>query len=85
MMRMPFLRSFVLLSGVAAPMLCLLDPATARAQAQTDYSKVEMKTTKLADNFYTLASFDGAVPPPGSKLFPSGASPRNRPERYRRY
>jgi hypothetical protein len=29
-----------------------------------------------ANNFYTLDNFDGAVPPPDSVLFPSGASPQ---------
>jgi Carboxypeptidase regulatory-like domain/TonB dependent receptor len=30
-----------------------------------------------ANNFYTLDNFDGAVPPPDSVLFPSGASPQD--------
>jgi len=30
-----------------------------------------------ASTFYTLDNFDGAVPPPDSLLFPSGASPQN--------
>jgi cyclase len=33
----------------------------AYAQQQTDYSKVEIKTTKLAPNFYTLEGSGGAI------------------------
>lgn len=34
---------------------------TAQAQAQTDYSKVEIKTTRLAPNFYTLEGSGGTI------------------------
>jgi len=40
--------------AAAALAVCLLGPATARAQGQPDFSKVQIKTTKLANNFYTL-------------------------------
>ena len=33
----------------------------ARAQGQQDFSKVEIKTTKVADNFYTLAGQGGTI------------------------
>jgi cyclase len=35
--------------------------AVARAQAPTDYSKVEEKTTKISDNFYTLEGAGGRI------------------------
>jgi cyclase len=35
--------------------------APARAQGQQDFSKVEIKTTKVADNFYTLAGQGGTI------------------------
>lgn len=34
---------------------------TSRGQVQTDYSKVEIKTTKLAPNFYTLEGSGGTI------------------------
>jgi len=41
--------------------LCLLvAPAMARAQGQ-DFSKVQIKTTKLANNFYTLEGQGGTI------------------------
>lgn len=43
--------------------------ATARAQAQTDYSKVEIKTTKLSGNFYTLEGSGGTI---GALVGPEG-------------
>jgi cyclase len=39
----------------------LLVATGAHAQQQTDYSKVEIKTTKLADNFYTLEGQGGTI------------------------
>jgi len=36
-------------------------PAPARAQAQPDYSQVQIKTTKLANNFYTLDGQGGTI------------------------
>jgi cyclase len=42
----------------------------ARGQAQTDYSKVEIKTTKLAANFYTLEGSGGTI---GALVGPEGA------------
>ena len=41
--------------------LTLLAPLTLRAQAPPDFSKVEIKTTKLADNFYTLEGQGGTI------------------------
>jgi len=35
--------------------------ATAYSQAQPDYSRVEIKTTKVADNFYTLEGQGGMI------------------------
>src|SRR5947207_12058493 len=39
----------------------MLTPAPARAQAQPDYSQVQIKTTKLANNFYTLDGQGGTI------------------------
>jgi cyclase len=36
-------------------------PAHVRAQGQPDFSKVEIKTTKLANNFYTLEGQGGTI------------------------
>jgi len=36
-------------------------PAYVQAQGQPDFSKVEIKTTKLADNFYTLEGQGGTI------------------------
>jgi len=41
--------------------LTLLVPLALRAQAPPDFSKVEIKTTKLADNFYTLEGQGGTI------------------------
>jgi glyoxylase-like metal-dependent hydrolase (beta-lactamase superfamily II) len=41
--------------------LTLLAPFALRAQAPPDFSKVEIKTTKLADNFYTLEGQGGTI------------------------
>jgi len=46
-------RSFVALAAFAAAALL--------AQAQTDYSKIEIKTNKLASNFYTLDGAGGTI------------------------
>lgn len=43
----------VLVTGAAAAIL--------HAQAPTDYSKVEVKTTKISDNFYTLDGAGGRI------------------------
>ena len=42
---------------------------TAHGQAQTDYSKVEIKTTKLSGNFYTLEGSGGTI---GALVGPEG-------------
>ena len=39
----------------------LATPLAVRAQAPPDFSKVEIKTTKLADNFYTLEGQGGTI------------------------
>jgi glyoxylase-like metal-dependent hydrolase (beta-lactamase superfamily II) len=41
--------------------LTLLAPLALRAQPPQDFSKVEIKTTKLADNFYTLEGQGGTI------------------------
>ena len=41
--------------------LTLLAPLALRAQAPPDFSKVEIKTTKLADNFYALEGQGGTI------------------------
>jgi cyclase len=48
-------RSYFALAALAAT------AAFALAQGQTDYSKVEIKTHKLADNFYTLEGQGGVI------------------------
>ena len=35
--------------------------ANARPQAQPDFSKIEIKTTKITDNFYTLEGQGGTI------------------------
>jgi len=47
------------LTGLALVMLCAA-PA-ARAQGQQDFSQVQIKTTKLAGNFYTLVGQGGTI------------------------
>jgi len=44
---------------LAAGLLALT--TTTQAQQQTDYSKVEIKTTKIGDNFYTLEGAGGTI------------------------
>ena len=44
-----------------AAMATLFIAGAASAQQQTDYSKVDIKTTKLADDFYTLEGQGGTV------------------------
>jgi cyclase len=41
--------------------LCTVASIHAHAQGQTDYSKVEIKTTKISANFYTLEGQGGTV------------------------
>src|SRR5262245_27130349 len=52
--------------GAAGVVSCLAVPALAQAPApaaapQQDFSKGEIKTTKLADNFYTLEGSGGTI------------------------
>jgi cyclase len=47
--------------SLAAVALCLMVGAIAQAQGQQDFSKVEIKTTKLANNFYTLEGQGGTI------------------------
>ena len=60
-------RSFVLLAAaiVVTPLLA----APAAAQGQQDLSKVEIKTTKIASNFYTLEGAGGTI---GALVGPDG-------------
>jgi glyoxylase-like metal-dependent hydrolase (beta-lactamase superfamily II) len=55
-MRIACVRSFILASAA----LTVLAVA-ASAQAPTDYSKVEIKTTKVTNNFYTLEGAGGMI------------------------
>src|SRR5882672_1082050 len=41
--------------------LTLVAPLALRAQAPPDFSKVEIKTTKLTENFYVLEGQGGAI------------------------
>jgi cyclase len=55
-MRIPSIRSLLLsLVAMAAIVAC------ANAQGQPDFSKVEIKTTKISDNFYTLDGQGGRI------------------------
>jgi len=56
MMTRRILPSFAALAG-----LVLLLAPMAQAQAQQDFSQVQIKTTKLASNFYTLDGQGGAI------------------------
>src|SRR3954447_14064753 len=47
-----------LIAVLTATLVCC---AVARAQAPTDYSKIEEKTTKISDNFYTLDGAGGRI------------------------
>lgn len=42
-------------------LVSLFAAATARAQGAPDFSKIEIKTTKVADNFYTLEGTGGMI------------------------
>jgi cyclase len=54
--------SFAAVTGLSAALaLALATPAPARAQAQQDFSQVQIKTTKLANNFYTLDGQGGTI------------------------
>jgi cyclase len=46
---------------LAGPSLAAAQAQTAPAPPATDYSKVEIKTTKLSGNFYTLEGAGGAI------------------------
>ena len=46
---------------IVAASAVLAVAASAQAQQQTDFSKVEIKTNKLADNFYTLDGQGGTI------------------------
>jgi cyclase len=61
MTKTSFRRSPVLLPAAAALALCLLGRGIALAQGQPDFSKVEIKATKRADNFYTLEGQGGTI------------------------
>jgi cyclase len=53
-------RAYLLL-GTAALAAAVFAPDLALAQGQQDFSKVEIKTTKVADNFYTLEGQGGTI------------------------
>jgi cyclase len=50
-----------LMFGLAVPALAQQPAAPAPPAQQQDFSKVEIKTTKLADNFYTLEGSGGTI------------------------
>jgi cyclase len=58
MKKTPLRDSHVLAAALAG---CLLAPAAALAQGQQDFSKVVIKTTQLANNFYTLEGQGGTI------------------------
>ena len=47
--------------ALVAVLALLAISATAQAQAQQDFSKVQIKTTKITDNFYTLEGQGGTI------------------------
>ena len=49
------------ISSLASLSFALAAPLALQAQAPPDFSKVEIKTTKLADNFYVLEGQGGAI------------------------
>jgi cyclase len=55
------MRRTLLGRSLAAAALCLMGGAIAQAQGQQDFSKVEIKTTRLANNFYTLDGQGGTI------------------------
>lgn len=54
---MKFVRQGYLLACITASLIA----GVAQAQQQTDYSKVEIKTNKIAENFYTLEGAGGTI------------------------
>ncbi len=54
---------------IRSTVLFSLAALTAFGQAQTDYSKVEIKTTKITNNFYTLEGSGGTI---GTLVGPEG-------------
>ena len=52
--------SFAALTALVGA-LTIATPAMTRAQGQQDFSKVQIKTTKLANNFYTLDGQGGTI------------------------
>ena len=61
-------RSALVCACAAVASFALVSVA-ARGQAQTDYSKVEIKTTKVSGNFYTLEGSGGTI---GALVGPEG-------------
>src|ERR1700737_3891534 len=51
----------LILATLAASGLSVCMTASTHAQAQPDFSKVEIKTTKLSNNFYTLEGQGGTI------------------------
>src|SRR5215831_19368390 len=51
--------SFAAAAGLAALVISM--PTAMRAQGQPDYSQVQIKTTKLTNNFYTLEGSGGTI------------------------
>ena len=51
----------ILVSAALVAALALVAPTMARAQGQQDFSQVQIKTTKLASNFYALDGQGGTI------------------------
>src|ERR1700730_11093618 len=51
----------LILATLAASGLSVIMTASTHAQAQPDFSKIEIKTTKVASNFYTLEGQGGTI------------------------
>ena len=54
-------RSCALFSALFALLFIFIMAISASAQAPTDYSKIEIKTTKISNNFYVLQGAGGAT------------------------
>jgi len=48
-------------AGALAGLMLLFAPASTKAQGQQDFSQVQIKTTKLANNFYALDGQGGTI------------------------
>jgi glyoxylase-like metal-dependent hydrolase (beta-lactamase superfamily II) len=55
------LAPYTAVAGALAGLILLLAPGAAQAQGQQDFSQVQIKTTKIASNVYTLEGQGGVI------------------------